>query len=92
MASGTPTVSTNIGGFPDIIVNSVSGLLVPKRNPHSISEDVIKIISNPKLAKKMSENGFKIVKEKCDISVTAKNVYECYKKILNRTDVNKFIK
>lgn len=40
----------------------------------------------------MSENGFKIVKEKCDISVTAKNVYECYKKILNRTDVNKFIK
>ncbi len=92
LASGTPTVSTNIGGFPDIIVNSVSGLLVPKRNPHSISEDVIKIISNPKLAKKMSENGFKIVKEKCDISVTAKNVYECYKKILNRTDVNKFIK
>lgn len=92
LASGTPTVTTNVGGFPDIIINEVSGFLVPKRSPHSIACAVIKIISDPALAKKFSENGIKIVKNKCDITVTANSVYKCYKKILHMTDDSRLTK
>ena len=34
---GVPTVTTNIGGFPDLITEGVTGRMVPPRNPSSLA-------------------------------------------------------
>ena len=63
MACKKPVIGSNIGGIPCIIDNDVNGLLVPPKDPEALAKAIIKILKNPKLAKKMGENGYKKVKE-----------------------------
>jgi len=57
MAAGKPVVSTNTGASPEIVVDGVTGYLVPPRNPEKMAEAIMKILSDPKMAKKMGLAG-----------------------------------
>ena len=63
MACKKPVIGSNIGGIPHVIDNNENGLLVPPKDPEALAKAIIKILKNPKLAKKMGENGYKKVKE-----------------------------
>lgn len=40
MAAGKPVIATNVGGIPEIIKNNETGLLIPAKNPRSISQAI----------------------------------------------------
>jgi len=63
MACRKPVIGSNVGGIPYVIDNNENGLLVPPKDPEALAKAIIKILKNPKLAKKMGENGYKKVKE-----------------------------
>ncbi|MBS3072933.1 trypsin-like peptidase domain-containing protein, partial [Candidatus Pacearchaeota archaeon] len=63
MACKKPVIGSNIGGIPYVIDNGVNGLLVPPKNSQALTDAITKILSNPKLAKQMGENGYKKVKD-----------------------------
>lgn len=46
MACGTPAVCTNVGGYPELIQNGVSGVLVPPDNPAVLAEAICELIDN----------------------------------------------
>jgi len=79
---GIPTISSNVGGFPDIVKNGETGYTVPMKKPEELAEAICKMIGNPDNAKRMAVNGQKLVAELLDITNTAKKVYEIYNKIL----------
>ena len=56
MAAGTPVIGTKVGGIPETITPE-TGLLVEPMNPGKIADAIIKIFSDPSLAKRMGENG-----------------------------------
>lgn len=56
MALGFPIVSTNAGGMVNLISNGKDGLLVEKNDVEGMTSQIIKLISNPKLASEMSKN------------------------------------
>ncbi|MFA6570504.1 MAG: glycosyltransferase family 4 protein [Bacteroidota bacterium] len=60
-ACGKPIVGTNVGGIPCVIDNYINGLLVPPKNPQALADAITKILTNPSLAKKMGEKGYKKV-------------------------------
>ncbi len=62
-ACGKPVIGTSVGGIPLVISDQKTGLLVPPKDPEALAKAIIKILKNPKLAKKMGENGYKKVKE-----------------------------
>ncbi len=62
-ACGKPVVGTNVGGIPFVIDDNKTGLLVPPKDPKALADAIIKILTDPQLAKKMGENGYKKVKE-----------------------------
>ncbi len=56
MANGLCIVSTNVGGVPWLVEDQVEGLLVPPDNPQAMSAAVRRILVDPGLATRLSEN------------------------------------
>jgi glycosyltransferase involved in cell wall biosynthesis len=56
-ASGVPVVSTNVGGVPDIVVDGVSGLLVPPGDPAAMALAVVRLLDDRNLAARLVQVG-----------------------------------
>jgi len=55
MQAGLPIIATDVGGNPELIINNETGLLVNSKNPQPMAENIIKLINNSTLAKKLGE-------------------------------------
>ena len=53
MAAGVPIVASAVGGIPDQIRHEGEGLLVPPGDPAALGDAVLKLLSNPGLARRM---------------------------------------
>ncbi|MFC1682145.1 glycosyltransferase family 4 protein, partial [Nanoarchaeota archaeon] len=84
MTCKKPVIGSNIGGIPYVIDDGKNGLLVPPKNPQALADAIIKILNNPKLAKKMGEEGYKKVKENFTWDVSAKKMNEIIERVLGR--------
>jgi glycosyltransferase involved in cell wall biosynthesis len=58
-AHGKPTVATNIGGIPDIIINDETGILVPPGDSEALAAAINKMLENPQWADQLGENARK---------------------------------
>ena len=47
MASGLPTVASDVGGIPEAVENGVSGLLVPPGDSHKLAEALSMLLREP---------------------------------------------
>lgn len=83
MACKKPVIGTKVGGIPYVIDNGKDGLLVPQKDSQALADAIIKILSNPKLAKQMGENGYKKVKENFTWNKKADETMALFKKVLN---------
>ena len=54
-ACEVPQVASNIGGFPEIIEDGITGFLVEPKNPVAIAEKVTELINNESLRKKIGK-------------------------------------
>ncbi len=43
MAAGIPVIATDVGGACEQIVNGVTGILTPRRNPHALAEAIMQL-------------------------------------------------
>jgi len=50
MASGVPTVLTNVGGNPELVENKVHGLLVPRADPAGVAAALRTLLDDPQYA------------------------------------------
>lgn len=77
-----PTIATNIGGFPDIVIPNQTGWLVPKKDPVTMAKVIKQALAMPKQAKQMAQEGSKRLKISMNVKNTSKDVYDFYQKIL----------
>jgi glycosyltransferase involved in cell wall biosynthesis len=84
MACKKPVIGSNIGGMPYVIDEGINGLLVPPRNTEALTNAIVKILKNPKLAKQMGENGYKKVKENFTWEIQNKKMNEIFKEVLKK--------
>ncbi len=59
MQNSLPVISTNEGGISDVIVNGITGFLVPKRDVHALAEKLELLINNKELRTSMGIAGRK---------------------------------
>lgn len=68
MACGLCVVSTAVGGIPYLLTHEEDALLVPPNDPEAMAAAVRRILAEPGLARRLSENARKKT-EKFDWSV-----------------------
>ena len=83
MAAGLPVIATPVGGIVDFLKDPstnleqvATGLFCEVKNPESIAEQVKKLINNPELKLKLIENASRMVREKYEWDLVARDMKE----------------
>ncbi|WP_395341649.1 glycosyltransferase family 4 protein [Ningiella sp. W23] len=82
MYAKTPTLASNVGGFPDLICDNETGLLAPAKNPEALAEKIIYAIENQDKLRDFATKGFVKVKEVMNVEHNAKEVLDFYQHVL----------
>lgn len=89
LSLGVPTITTNIGGFPDIVIDRKTGLLVPPQNPQALSAAIEEFYLNPEKSKEYAKEGKNYVNTLLDVANTSKSVLDYYSAIIQHSNLNK---
>jgi glycosyltransferase involved in cell wall biosynthesis len=82
MALGKPIVATNGGGVPEIVVDGVTGILVPMGNAGAMARAICRLLEDEQLGHRMGIAGSQRVREFFDIEQTVKKIEKIYDSLL----------
>jgi glycosyltransferase involved in cell wall biosynthesis len=55
LAAGRPVVGTTVGGLPEVIVDGVTGLLVPPRDPKRLAAALVALLADPDRRRRLGQ-------------------------------------
>jgi colanic acid/amylovoran biosynthesis glycosyltransferase len=67
LALGTPVVSTDVTGIPEVIRNGQTGLIVPQRDPVALAAAIEQLLADPGLRVRLASNGRRLIEAEFDI-------------------------
>lgn len=79
-----PTISSDVGGFPDIVIPGETGCLARTKDPFDLAEKISWAVENQPELKQMAHKGQILVNDLLDLNNTAARINEIYSKILNK--------
>lgn len=81
-----PTIATNVGGFPDIVIDGETGFLVKPGIVAELKEVIEKSYNEYSTVKEMAKLGCIKTKQILDVQKTGREVYTIYQQILERAN------
>jgi glycosyltransferase involved in cell wall biosynthesis len=66
MACGLPVITTNISGIPELVTDTVDGLLIPPEDPGALAEAILRLHHDPVQAHRLAARGKKTACEQFD--------------------------
>lgn len=81
---GVPTIATEVGGFPDLICDGITGWLVPPKNPQALAAAVLDALGNKPEAQKRARAGQELARDLFDVRKTAAGIKTIYEQILGQ--------
>jgi glycosyltransferase involved in cell wall biosynthesis len=87
MATGLPTVATDVGGVREC-VSDETGILCPPRDPHAMAEAIVKLLTDRECADRMS-TASRLRAVRFDYKEVAKTLGDIYSRIANQRNGHK---
>ncbi|SHM89969.1 Glycosyltransferase involved in cell wall bisynthesis [Fibrobacter sp. UWR3] len=84
MELGLPVVASNVGGIPDVVVDGVSGILVPEKDPQALANAYKRLAAEPELQKQLLEGARKRIDECFNWSKIVERQIAVYEKIKSK--------
>lgn len=81
-ASGTPVVSTNVGGVENVVDHGVTGLLAESTDESKMAENLMSLIESEELRNEMSSKGWSNVGERFHYSQLTTKMDALYQQLL----------
>lgn len=78
MACGIPVIGSDVGGIPDIVLDSETGLLVIEKDVDNIYQTLRSVIENENLCGQLSVNGLKMIKNKYTWEIIAEKYLKLF--------------
>ena len=76
--AGKPVVATDLTGPRDIVVEGVTGFLVPPQNPDELAARIITLMEQPELARQLGENAHRHISSNFDTEAGIKKVIDMW--------------
>jgi glycosyltransferase involved in cell wall biosynthesis len=86
MAVGLPVVATSVGGIPELVVDGVTGFLVPPQRPDLVAERIERLIDNPERGRELGLGGQRRVQTVFDLATKARELEGEYETICGAVD------
>lgn len=87
MACGVPVVASAVGGMLDTVVEGVTGLHVPPRDPQALAIALQRLLDDPVLRQRMSANGRRRAVRNYNWDTVAAQTLEVYRSLGERVVV-----
>lgn len=82
-ASGTPVISTNVGGVENVVAHGVTGLLAEFNDEAKMAKNLMSLIESDELRRSMSANGWHHVGERFHYSRLVSKMDSLYARLLS---------
>lgn len=86
LVSGVPIVATQVGGIPEVVIDGLTGWIVPYRDIRGLARSVAEVLDRPAEAARRTAIGQALVRVMFDITRTSSEIATIYAHIL-RQDV-----
>jgi len=83
MAMEKPVVATRVGVIPEIIVNGESAITVKPGETRQLADEIVRVLSDEKLSKRIAFNGRKLVTTKFTWDYVVGRTVQLYEKALS---------
>jgi colanic acid/amylovoran biosynthesis glycosyltransferase len=67
MALGTPCVSTDVTGIPEVLRDGETGLMVPQHDPAALAAAIERLLSSPALRARLAANARRLMEAEFDV-------------------------
>ena len=81
---GVPTVATDVGGFPDIVIPNETGWLAPAHSPSALADAVLDALSHRDEARARALKGQERARQILDIRTNAREIRSIYRVVADR--------
>ncbi len=81
--AGTPSIGTNVGGVPEIIIDGYNGFLVPVFDSNALTEAILKLYKDPDLKKIMGKKALERVSTVFNPDKLSRELESVYNSLLN---------
>jgi glycosyltransferase involved in cell wall biosynthesis len=78
-----PVVATDVGSIPEIVDNTITGIIVPPKNPKALSEAIVNLLNNDPLRHQMGVNGYYKLKHDLSWKTISKNIIKAYQELVD---------
>jgi colanic acid/amylovoran biosynthesis glycosyltransferase len=79
MALGTPCVSTDVTGIPEVLRDGETGLMVPQRDPAALADAIERLLADPELRVELAGRARRLVEAEFDVRRNAALLRETFK-------------
>ena len=80
---GTPCISTDVTGIPEVLIDGETGLHVPQKDIPALATACERLIDNPELGIHLARNARGLIEEKFDITANAASIRQLIGSVLN---------
>jgi glycosyltransferase involved in cell wall biosynthesis len=84
MAAGLPVIATAVGGNPEVVTDSITGLLIPPRNANALAEAMERLLANPAEAKDLGGNARRHVEANYSLEGLGREINEIYGELVEK--------
>ncbi|HVQ35978.1 MAG TPA: glycosyltransferase family 4 protein, partial [Pyrinomonadaceae bacterium] len=83
MAARVPVVATAVGGVPEMVEDAESALLVPASDPSAMAAAIERVLTDPELARRLTENAFNLVETRYSPKTYVSSLVEIYREVIS---------
>jgi glycosyltransferase involved in cell wall biosynthesis len=79
---GVPVAATRAGGIPEMVRDGETGLLSPPGDPEGLSGNIIRLLEDQALARRLTDAALRLVRENHSVDLMAERYRELYREMV----------